>query len=122
MHGMMWIFLIVIVGIGAWMLGARSSEASAKNTGGGSEGEVEVVRPETPEEKRSAAIPAAFWIALGGLIGVLAAMFLFSPSAGPGAAGRCWAFDFLGPHVFSPGIFIIIAVIVFAVIVLLKKR
>lgn len=122
MHGMMWIFLIVLVGVGAWMLGSKSSCSSANRSEAGSEGRVEVVRRETPEEKKSAAVPAALWVALGGLIGVLAAMFLFSPSAGSGPAGRCLTFDFFGPCVFSPGIFIIVAVVVFAVIVLLKRR
>lgn len=122
MHGMILILLLVIVGAGAWMLGSKSSESRKRESEDGSEGKVEVVREESPEEKKSAAVPAAFWVALGGVIGALAAMLLFSKPHGPGIFDGCLGLGPMGPHVFSPGIFIIIAVIIFAVIVLLKKR
>lgn len=122
MHGMMWIFLIVLVGAAAWILGSKNSSASEKKSDQGSEGEVEVLGRESPEEKKSSAVPAAFWVALGVLGGALAAMFLMHPHAGPDWTGRCSFFSFSGHSVFSPGIFIIAAIVVFAVIVLLKKR
>lgn len=117
----MWILIIVAVAAAAWMIGSKSSGASSTKREEMPE-KVEVIREESIEEKKSASIPAAFWIALGAVLGALAAMFLFSPNTMHGVGGRCLGFDFSGHHVFSPGIFIIVAVIVFAVIVLLKKR